>query len=53
VVTTGSLLRSDSPLSAAFGDALAHRMPRARLRDVVVDAPRGALTLARALLADP
>lgn len=50
VATTGSLLTSDSPLAPALNAALARRMPRARRLDVIVDAPRGALRLARAMM---
>ena len=52
VATTGSLLASDSPLATAFAAVLVARRGRARLLDLTVDAPLGAVALAAELLAD-
>ena len=46
VATTGGLLAPPSPLAAAFREALAARMPRARLGETRVDAAVGALRMA-------
>ncbi len=53
VVTMGSLLEQDSPLATALTTELRRKLPRIQLRDLVVDAPHGALTLARSVLTEP
>jgi glucosamine kinase len=49
VAAAGGLLRAGSPLRAALEAELARLLPRLQLRDVGVDAPLGALRLAREL----
>lgn len=49
VAVAGGLLRAGSPLLQALAAELGRRLPRVRLRDAAVDAPVGALQLARAL----
>ena len=49
VAAAGGLLRAGSPLLEVFGVRLSAALPRARLRDVTVDAPLGALRLAAEL----
>ncbi len=50
VATAGGLLVASSPLAAAFREALAAQLPRARLADGPVDTPMGALQLAAELV---
>jgi N-acetylglucosamine kinase-like BadF-type ATPase len=46
VAAAGGLLREDSPLYVAFRARLQAALPRVRLREMVVDAPLGAVRLA-------